>query len=101
MACGNTWDLPEGDPGQFSVDPLADDVHHPWELRKLPTFSWTSQHNDFYTLIMYDVGYFVPHAIYVNIRSNDIAHAEVHFMNPTPNGPQKIYLSHFERCFCP
>jgi len=38
---------------------------------------WSYSEGEYFTLIVYDVGYPMVHAVYANIHGNDMATAEV------------------------
>ena len=65
--------------GSFQVDPLSPQVHHPWEVRNLPTITWNGQSSHYFTLVIYDVGMGSTHAVYMNIPGHDISSSDVSF----------------------
>ncbi|CAC5364552.1 unnamed protein product [Mytilus coruscus] len=68
-ACNNDFSLP-GD--SLEVDPLSPTVNHAWQLRNLPTMKWTAKPSDYFTLVLYDIGFTYLHALYVNIPGSNI-----------------------------
>ena len=62
---------------QFTLDPLSSTTYLPWDLRTLPELTWRSYPGDLFTLIMFDAGFGVVHAFYVNIPGTNIGRANV------------------------
>ncbi|XP_076107055.1 uncharacterized protein C56G2.4-like [Mytilus galloprovincialis] len=93
-ACKNDFSLPGG---SLEVDPLSPTVNHGWQLRNLPAMKWTAKSSDYFTLVLYDIGFTYLHALYVNIPGSNITNAdEVHQYrgpgNPTDVANPYVYL---------
>lgn len=73
-ACNNDYSLPGG---SFQVDPLSPKVHYPWEVRNAPTFTWPSNPGEYFACVLYDVGFYSLHALYVNIPRSDLTLSDV------------------------
>lgn len=73
-ACKNDFSLPGG---SLEVDPLSPTVNHGWQLRNLPAMKWTAKSSDYFTLVLYDIGFTYLHALYVNIPGSNITNADV------------------------
>ncbi|OWF56796.1 Phosphatidylethanolamine-binding-like protein [Mizuhopecten yessoensis] len=71
--CGNSWTAAEK---EFTVDPLSDEVYHPWEVRMQPSITWDAEAGKLYTLIVYDVGSHIHHGVFINIEGGDLSNAE-------------------------
>ncbi|XP_052239157.1 uncharacterized protein C56G2.4-like isoform X2 [Dreissena polymorpha] len=71
--CGTTYTWDGKERINIDVDPLSDDVETPWFVRNTPNITWSYNATDYYTLIVYDAGYLFAHAVYVNVRGNDLS----------------------------
>ncbi|XP_052239058.1 uncharacterized protein LOC127850223 [Dreissena polymorpha] len=71
--CGTTYTWDGKERVNIDVDPLSDDVETPWFVRDTPNITWSYNATDYYTLIVYDAGYLFAHAVYVNVRGNNLS----------------------------
>ena len=71
------------------IDPLSGETNYPWNLRAVPTLSWTTDASKQYAFIMLDVAFNYIHAMYINIQGNDLSTgtvsrpAQIFFLQPT------------------
>jgi hypothetical protein len=62
----------------MDVNPTSDVIVYPWYVKNFPvTVSWDYTAGDQFTLMVYDVGYLITHAVYTNIQGNDMTSADV------------------------
>lgn len=73
-ACGNTYKT--NTTWSRDIDPLSPLTVRPWDVRFLPYLEWATLPGEMFTLVVYDPGYLVTHAIYNNIRGHDISTAD-------------------------
>ncbi|XP_060564390.1 uncharacterized protein LOC132723646 [Ruditapes philippinarum] len=74
-ACGNTFKTTEV--WRMDVNPTSDVIVYPWYVKNFPvTVSWDYTAGDQFTLMVYDVGYLITHAVYTNIQGNDMTSAD-------------------------
>lgn len=73
-SCNNMYSLPSG---HFEVDPMSKDKHYAYQARDMPTMRWTHEPSDLFALVVYDIGLYFLHALYVNVKGNDINGATV------------------------
>ena len=79
-ACGNTYKT--NTTWSRDIDPLSPRTVRPWDVRFLPYLEWATLPGEMFTLVVYDPGYLVTHAIYNNIRGHDISTADVRQLIP-------------------
>ncbi|CAH1801629.1 unnamed protein product [Owenia fusiformis] len=61
----------------FEIDPILNTTHNPWSLRILPDMSWTSNADDYFTLLVIDTSNGIRHGIFINIKESNMSTAEV------------------------
>ncbi|XP_053376520.1 uncharacterized protein LOC123534091 [Mercenaria mercenaria] len=74
-ACGNEFKTTEV--WRMDTNPTSDTIVYPWYVKNFPVeVSWDYNAGDYYTLMVYDVGYLVSHGVYTNIQGDDMTTAE-------------------------
>lgn len=75
--CGVTYTSEGTDIWRKDIDPLSLDAEEPWYLRNTPSMTWNYSSGEYFTLIVYDVGYPITHGVYANIQGNNLSTAQV------------------------
>lgn len=90
--CGNVWTVTEN--RRIDLDPTVTNIYRPWSVRNRPTMTWSANHSELYTLIVFDTGYLINHGIFLNIPGNNISQSEIFkdFHGPRPTrGTPNVY----------
>ncbi|XP_048249654.1 uncharacterized protein LOC124113913 [Haliotis rufescens] len=65
--CGRIVEVPLTGPQTFSIDPLANSLYTPFDLRDQPEVTWPAEENALYTVMYYAAGSSYMHGLYVNV----------------------------------
>ncbi|XP_071113695.1 uncharacterized protein [Haliotis cracherodii] len=85
--CGRIVKAPLTRPQHFVVDPLANTVYPPYDLREEPEVTWPAEENTLYTVIMFDPAPFYVHALYVNVAGGRLQNGDTIFPYFGPGNP--------------
>ncbi|KAK7089707.1 hypothetical protein V1264_024839 [Littorina saxatilis] len=84
QACGNTYRVPAV---TQTLDPTQTTNISLWSANYQPRVSWTAEANKIYTLMVWDAGAVIMHAVMYNIRGSNLDNAQTAYNYRGPKNP--------------
>ncbi|XP_046543315.1 uncharacterized protein LOC124253554 [Haliotis rubra] len=85
--CGRIVQVPLTRPQDFVIDPLANSIYPPYDLREEPEVTWPAEENALYTVMMFDPNPFYMHALYVNVPGGRLQNGDTILPYSGPGNP--------------
>ncbi|KAJ8312400.1 hypothetical protein KUTeg_009773 [Tegillarca granosa] len=96
--CGQTWQT--GPSRIIDVDPLSSDtIYHPLDTKLQPEMTWDRTPGELYTIIIYDAGSHIAHAIHINYNETEVIKPYSGPLNPTSRANVYAFLLFKQKSF--